>query len=475
MSKENTANKIPKGLLSIAWVLVIGAIAPLLDSTMVNIAINDLTQSMHAELSTVQWVVTGYVLTAAVAVPFSGFFINRFSGKSVYLFAEILFGITSLASALAWNIESLIAFRLLQGFSAGLLMPLLTTLLIDAAAQFKVKSFGELMSIVGLPMILGPVLGPVIGGLIIQYLSWHWIFYINVPVTFIASYLVVKKIPKFPAKNPQARFDFVGVGLLAGLSAFIIYGIVQASTLGEFTNSKTLTFIGVGLVLGLVYLVYAAFKKEAAVLPLSLFKHKSFSGSMAALFFAGTIMNGSMLLLPLFFENLMGLSIVYVGLALLPQGIGMLIARSKIGKLIDQIGARYVTIVSVLITVLATVPFIFFDEQTAFWLILLVLFVRGIGLGGVTMPLMSDAFTGLEASQSAQASIGTRILQNMGGSFGSAFLSTIIAKNMLGKTVTLPHLATSYHAAFLYSVILAVLIFIPAMLLTNKLGKKSQQ
>jgi MFS family permease len=181
-----------------------------------------------------------------------------------------------------------------------------------------------------------------------------------------------------------------------------------------------------------------------------------------------------MLLLPLFFENLMGLSIVYVGLALLPQGIGMLIARSKIGKLIDQIGARYVTIVSVLITVLATVPFIFFDEQTAFWLILLVLFVRGIGLGGVTMPLMSDAFTGLEASQSAQASIGTRILQNMGGSFGSAFLSTIIAKNMLGKTVTLPHLATSYHAAFLYSVILAVLIFIPAMFLTNKLGKKSQ-
>ncbi len=472
MEKEKT---ISKSLLVSAWVLVFGALAPLLDSTMVNIAVEDLTKSMNSTLNIVQWVITGYVLVAAIAVPFSGWFINRFNGKYVYLGAEILFGLASLAAAFSWNIESLITFRLIQGFSAGLLMPLLTTLLVDAAAERGEKQLGRLISIVGLPMILGPILGPVLGGLIVQYLSWHWIFYFNVPVCIISAILLLKYLPDFKPKDLHAKFDFLGVGLLSGISGTIIYGIVQASTHESFNNPTTVRYIIVGVILIAMYVLYGFWRKDQAVLPLALFRHKNFSGATAALLLAGMVTNGPMLLLPLFFQNLRGASIVIAGLSLLPQGVGMLLARSTIGKFIDKFGARYVTISSLLITIIGTIPFIYFDQDTAYWQILAVLFVRGIGLGGVVMPLMSDVFTGLPANQTAPASIGTRIVQNVGGAIGSAFLATIIAKNMLGKTLTREHLAASYHLGFFYSTILALLVVIPALFLTNKIGKKASQ
>ncbi|WMT39339.1 MFS transporter [Paenibacillus sp. D2_2] len=153
--------KLPKELVHMAFILVLGAIAPMLDTTMVNIAVNQFAYDFHTSLNTIQWVITGYVLATAIAVPFSGWLINRFDGKHIYLAAELLFLISSVLSGASWSIGSLIAFRLIQGFSAGLIIPLLTTLLVKAAGQ---ENMGKLMSIVGLPIILGPILGPVIGG-----------------------------------------------------------------------------------------------------------------------------------------------------------------------------------------------------------------------------------------------------------------------------------------------------------------------
>ncbi|MGL5687345.1 MAG: MFS transporter, partial [Weissella cibaria] len=220
---EKKTTALPKHVVNMAWVLVLGAFAPMLDATMVNIAVNDLARDFGASLSTIQWVITGYVLATAVAVPFAGWLVNRFSGKWVFLVAEIAFGVFSLASALAWNIDSLIVFRLFQGAAAGMLTPLLTTLLVDLAGS---AAMGRLMAVVGLPIMLGPILGPVIGGIVLEYASWRWIFYINVPIVILATILIAWKLPTFEAKNRQARFDVVGVTLLAAISSTIIYDIV---------------------------------------------------------------------------------------------------------------------------------------------------------------------------------------------------------------------------------------------------------
>ena len=190
--------QIPKSTIIIAWVVVFGAMAPLLDSTMINIAINKLVNSFNSSVTTVQWTITCYVLATGIAVPFSSWLLNKFDGKHVFMLSEILFGIGSILAAVSPNIQFLIGARLVQGFAGGLIMPLLTTLLVQTAGA---AVMGQMMATVGLPMILGPMIGPVIGGIIIKFLSWQWIFWINVPVTLTSLGLIIWKMPNYPAQN----------------------------------------------------------------------------------------------------------------------------------------------------------------------------------------------------------------------------------------------------------------------------------
>ncbi|NQX61742.1 MDR family MFS transporter [Paenibacillus qinlingensis] len=461
--------KIPRPLLTMAFVLVLGAIAPMLDGTMVNIALNDFAKAFGASLDNIQWIVTGYVLATGIAVPFSGWLIQRFDGKKVYIAAQIVFLIGSVTSGLSWNLASMIAFRLIQGFSAGLIMPLLTTLLIQAAGQ---KVLGRLMSIVGLPMVLGPILGPVIGGVLVDYLSWHWIFFINVPVVFITLYFIHKKLPSFPPANQQAKLDWLGILLLGGISVSFIYGITAAAEMAGFTNTKTITFILIGALLTIFYMMYALRNEKTVIMPLNLFKFRSFSASFCGLFLAGIGTMGPMLLLPLLFQNVRNDSIIVASLSLIPQGVGMLLVRPLIGKMIDRIGAKIVVIISIVISLVGTIPFIGFDQNTSYWMIAIVLLIRGIGVGGVAIPLMSDAYTGLAKTQIPQASIATRIVQNIGGAFGSAVLATIVVNQLKVATPDVSHLASAYQAGFLTASILMVIMIVPSLFLTSKVGSK---
>ncbi|QBO36170.1 DHA2 family efflux MFS transporter permease subunit [Periweissella cryptocerci] len=473
MTQQTTQTKqaaIPKPLLTIAWILVLGSMAPMLDSTMVNIAVNTLSVDFHTKLAVVQWTITGFALAMGGAIPFSGWLVNRFSGKLVYLWAEVAFGITSLMAGMAWNIDSLIVFRLLQGFAAGLIMPLLTTLLVDAVGGDKM---GRVMAIVGVPMTLGPMLGPIIGGIIVQSSSWRWIFFINVPIVIIASILMIKKVPAIAPKNREAKFDGLGVFLLAAISGMIVYGVVQASNYGNFTNRDTLSYIGAGVVLLVVYIIYAIIRKDKATLPLHLFKYRNFTGSMVGLFLAGFITSGPMILLPLFFQDVRGASVVIAAIALIPQSVGMLISRGIIGRMIDSIGARWVVIIGVLIDIVGTLPFVYFDAKSAYWLIGIIMFIRGIGGAAVVSALMADAFVGIPKADSASASMGTRMLQQVGGGFGAALLSTVVAGYISTHHVTqATQLAGAYQQGFLWSTILVLIILIPAFMLTNKIKLK---
>ncbi|WP_282803698.1 MDR family MFS transporter [Secundilactobacillus kimchicus] len=472
-SKTSTEG-LPQNVITQAWIIVLGAIAPMLDSTMVNIAINKLSSDFNRSLSTVQWVVTGYLLAMVVAVPFTGWLNDRIGGKKVFLVAELLFGLSSLAAALSGSITILIAIRFIQGFSAGLITPLLTTLLVDVAGT---GAMGRIMAIVGLPIMLGPIFGPVIGGLIVQYLSWRWIFFVNVPVVVIAFLLILFKLPMTPPKNKTAVFDWIGVALLSTGSATIVYGIVQASAKASFANQTTEFDVAVGVGLILVYGLYAFFRRDQAVVPLSLFKRRNFTGSIFGLMLAGIVTNGPMLLLPLFFQNLRGQSVAMAGLSLIPQGIGMLLARPVIGRYIDRIGARWVLIAGLLVTLIGTVPFLWFDQHTNFYLLMAVLFVRGLGAGAIVSPLMTDSFVGQELKFSGQISIAGRITQNVGGALGSALMATVASAYLTTHVQELAQakltvLSHAYQQGFFWAVVCTVALMVPAVLLTNKLSHK---
>lgn len=461
---------LPKGIIGISLILVLGALPPMLDATIVNIAVNDLTRLFSVTFAVMQWIVTGYTLALGIAVPISGWLMQKFDGRKLFMSALGLFLLASLLSGLAWNIQSLIAFRVLQGFASGLLIPTLTTMVVRMAGA---ENLGRLMSIVGIPIVFGPILGPIIGGLIMKYLSWHWLFFVNLPLGIIALLLMQWKLPKFAATDTKARMDWLGILLLGLTSGMFIYGVTEIK--GSGNSTAGLLTVGFGALALLAYILYAWRRKEKALIPLKMFRSKNFSASFISLFLAGFATNGPMLLLPLFFLNVRGLDVITSALWLIPQGAGMLVTRPLVGKMTDRIGARFVVLPSIALTILATLPFVFFDKGSSQWLIWIALLLRGMGVGGVTIPVMSDSYVGLEKSQVAQASVSTRIIQNIGGAFGSAILATVVSNSLLGKAATADAIAGAYHAGFLTSLIFTVVSIIPALFLTNKLGKRAAE
>ncbi|MGO3604265.1 MAG: MDR family MFS transporter [Enterococcus malodoratus] len=462
---SNTSNKLPKEVLSAAWAIALGAIAPMLDSTMVNIAIDQLTKNFHTTLSIIQWAITGYVLALAIAVPIAGWLMNRFDGKKIFIGAVILFGVTSVLAGISWNVTSFIVFRLLQGFTAGIITPLMSTLLVKTAGP---ENIGRVMAIVSTPMIFGPILGPVLGGFIIQAASWRWIFFINVFIILIAAPLMMRTLPNFEPFNRKSKLDIFGILDLSAMSAALIYGITKAADHATFKNSESLIWTGLGLLFLIVYIVYDYRKQHVTVLPLTIFSHRSFKASSVGLFFANIAIMGPMLILPLFFQNFRHFSAMEAAIALIPQGLGMLVTRPLIGKLIDKLGAKYVVIVSLIISLVGTIPLVFVTDKTSMVWIALILFIRGTSFGGINLPLTSDAYTGLADEELPDAGVGINIIENLGSSFGSAIIATVVATVLQGVQPTITHELSAYHAGFLFSVIALALIFIPSIFLTNK-------
>ena len=234
-------DKLDRGVLAIASVVVLGAIMSILDVTVVNVAINTLAKEFDSPLSTIQWVVTGYTLALATVIPLTGWAADRFGTKRLYLTSIFLFVCGSMLSGLAWSAESLIGFRILQGFGGGMIMPLGMTILTRAAGPQRV---GRVMAIIGVPMLLGPILGPILGGWLVDAASWRWIFFINLPIG-IAALIASQRILARDVPQPGHRLDVIGLALLSPGLALLIYGLAETSGDGGFGRSQV---IGPGLV-----------------------------------------------------------------------------------------------------------------------------------------------------------------------------------------------------------------------------------
>jgi EmrB/QacA subfamily drug resistance transporter len=465
---RTTATKAPKekldpAMLKVALILVFGALAPLFDSTMINVAIKTLTLDLQSSVSVIQWVVTGYVLTMGMAVPVSGWAVNHYGGKKVYMFSLAVFLGGSVLCSLAWNTGSLIGFRLLQGVGAGILIPTLQTVLVQTAGG---RNIGRIMSVISIPTLLGPILGPVLGGVILDGLGWRFIFYVNIPITLIALLLAWRGIPADEPSTRRQSLDVIGLLLLSPAFAVLIYGIAQISAYGGLHSSKVVVPLAIGLVLMAAFIIYALRTRIEPLLDLRLFKSRIFSASNVTVFLAGMVMNGALLLLPLYYQQVRGESVLYTGLMLIPQGIGMLLTRSWIGGLSDRIGSRIIVIVSLLVTIAATLPFAFSDSGTSLILLAVALLVRGAALNGLLIPVMVSAYVGLRKDQVPHASISMKICQTIGGAFGAAILATVTQHQLSGHTASnLQTVAGAFDMAFWWSIGFAVIALIPALIL----------
>ncbi|QKG19842.1 MDR family MFS transporter [Actinomadura verrucosospora] len=439
--------------------LVVGGIAAILDSTMVTLAIRTLAVRLHSTAGTIQWVTTGFLLAMAVAIPVTGWAERRWGGKRVWMGALALFVLASVLCAAAWNGTSLIGFRALQGFGAGLIFPLMQTLAVRAAGG---RAGSRLMAAVGLPIALGPILGPVIGGVVLHWLSWRWLFLINVPVIAAGLLLAWRFLPADRPVSPsgRGRLDWIGLALLAPALTGILLGLSRLSEDGGIGHVGALLPLLAGAVLLAAFITRASRSGEREpIVDVRVLRVRSLGSASAVLFAAGAAMYAGMFLLPLYYQQLRGGGVLDAGLLMIPQGVGALASRFAVGGLADRFGARAVTVAGFLLAAVATVPFALAGPRTSLWWLGAVLLVRGLGVGTVLIPPMSVAYQDIPPAGIPHATMNTRIAQQVGASFGTAIVAVALQTLLAGGATG------AFQGAFWWAIAITVAAVVPAIAL----------
>jgi EmrB/QacA subfamily drug resistance transporter len=465
MAKKTDSERLDPAFIKLAVILMTGVLWVVFDTTVVNVALDTIARSLHAPMSTTQWTISGYVLALGMVVPIAGWASDRFGAKQTWMAGLTVFMVASVLASLSWNIDSLIAFRLLQGVGGGIMLPLLMTLLVQGAGG---RPLGKIMATVSLPVLIGPILGPVLGGLIVSHLSWRYIFWINVPFSLVGLVMAWRGLdPTQPKKD--AYLDVVGLALLSPALAGIIFGLTEVGIHGGVSHSIVVAPLAAGLVLLAAFVWHALRTDRRPVLDLRLFKVRSFAASTSLLFLSGLSLYGILLLLPLYYQQVRGQSAFAAGLLLAPQGVGMLFTRNLAGKLSDRHGPRPVVIAGFLLALAGSVVYTQLGVHTSETVLVLSLVVRGIGLGAVTIPVMAGIYLGLRPDQAPDASSATRIMQQVGGSFGTAVLGMILATQLMTHhSEGLAGQAIAFDHAFWWSLALTAVAIIPALALPGR-------
>jgi EmrB/QacA subfamily drug resistance transporter len=423
--------------------LIIGGVAAVLDTTIVSIALNSLVHALHSSVAEIQWVSTGYLLALGVVIPVVGWGQARFGGKRLWMVALTLFVGASALCATAWNAESLIAFRVLQGLGAGMIFPLMQTLAMQTARAAQGggnSSSGRVVATVSLPIAAGPILGPVLGGVILNWLDWRWLFLVNVPVCAVGLYLAWRFLPADAPASPgtRSRLDLPGLLLIAPGLAGILFGLSNVGKSGGLGRVDVQVQLIAGLVLLIAFVAWTLRRAGSALIDVRLLRIRSVGASSAVLFLAGACTYAAMFLLPLYWQELRGFSVLEAALLLIPQGVGSLLTRTMAGRLTDRIGGRAVAVAGFVLIALATVPFALAGPGTNQWWLGAVLLVRGLGLGAVLIPVMTVAFVDLDPGEMPHASMLTRISQQVGGSFGVA-VGAVVLQSVLASGHSAAH------------------------------------
>lgn len=460
--------RVDPAVLRMAITLIVGALGVVFDTTIISVALNGLAKDFDAPLSTIQWVSTGYMLAVFITIPLAGWAQSRIGGRRLWIAALGGFLVGSVLSALAWSVTSLILFRLVQGLAGGIMMPLMYTLLLQAA---KGRNIGKVMAIITVPTALGPILGPVLGGLILHLADWRWLFFINIPFCLVGMWLAWRNLPDDrPAPDsPRARLDVVGLLLLCPGSAALLYGLSQVDGSTDFAGAQVLIPLLAGLALVGSFIAWALARETGSLVDVRMFRHRSVASSSTLLFLGGISLFGSMMLLPLYFQQVRGATPLGAGLLLIPQGVGTLVARGLAGKYMDRVGPRAVALVSFAFVAASTVPFAFVTADTSEILLMAALFIRGIALGAAMIAPMGAAFVGLEHAEIPDASIITRVAQQIGGAVGVAILIVVLQQN-IGDAHTPSTLANGFDHAFWWCVALTAAA-VPLCLLLPSLPK----
>jgi MFS transporter, DHA2 family, multidrug resistance protein len=409
-----------------------------LDTTVVNVSLPHIAGNLSATIDESTWVLTSYLVANAIILPLTGWLATFFGRKRLLMFSVAGFTVSSLLCGLAPNLYSLVAFRLVQGATGGAMQPLSQAILLEA---FPPHERGKAMGVWGLGIVVAPILGPVLGGWLTDTYSWRWVFYINLPVG-IASLIMTRIYIFDPAylRRETTKVDYWGIGLLA-----LWVGTLQlALDLGQEHDWFSSWFILALVVtsgLGVVAFLAREWLAKEPVIDLRVFKERSYATGVFLMTTLGFVLYGSLVLLPIMLQTLLGYPSLQAGYAMAPRGMGSVIGMPLVGLIVGRFDARKL-VAGGLVTGAITLFWLGeLNLNTGYWDVFWPQFVQGIGLSLIFVPLTTISMDSIPRERMGNATSLFNLMRNLGGSIGIAVTGTLLARksqiytNVLGGHV----------------------------------------
>jgi EmrB/QacA subfamily drug resistance transporter len=460
----------------VAIVFIFGLFMDLMDTTVVNVAIPTLSREFRASTSAVEWTVTGYLLSLAVVIPAAGFLSDRFGTKRIFVLSMAIFVGASAACGLAQSVEQLIIFRFLQGIGGGMMTPVGTAML---SREFPGAERAKASAIISIPVVLAPTIGPIVGGYLTEYVSWRWIFYINLPVGIAGIIFSLSVLEEHTEHYAQNRIDIIGLLTGSGGAAMTLYALSRAGTDGWF-HGPVVGF-GLGGLALLAAFTLIELNVRYPILDLRLLKRWFFATSNLMMMPAFGAFGGFILILTLFLQELRGFSPLQAGLIQGPSAIGTAISLPLASRMYARVGPRRMLIGGFILAALTILPFITLDVDTPVWVIMVLLLLRGLPFAFAVVAAQTLLFGPIESEKQGPASSIYNTLRQIAASFGVALIITILIDRTkshaggaaLGSEAARHAAVLGYHDAFLACFALFLIPLAIAILINDKDAEKA--
>ena len=438
MSKQEANNNKEYNTFVIAGIFLLGAFMTFLNSTFMNVALPDIMKDLNISVSTAQWLSTGYMLATGIVMPFTAFLIDRFKTKTLFILSMGLFTIGTITGSFANNFAMLLTARIIQGAAGGLIVPLMQTVFLII---FPMEKRGFAMGIVGIVLAFAPAIGPTLSGWIINSYPWRYLFYVTLPFTIIdliLAFFLLKNV----TGGKKVSMDVLSlIGSTIGFGG-LLYGFSNA---GNYDWTDTNVYVP--LLIGIAFLalfIYRQLKLDEPLLNLDVFKSKVFTFSTIIVMIAYAGLISSELMLPMYLENVRGISAFNTGLTLMPGALVMGIMNPITGILFDKYGARVLAITGLIILTLGGFGLAFLTVDTSHVYITTVYSIRLLGISMIQMPLTTSGLNTLDRSLYSHGNAASNTLRQVAGSIGTSIIITIMSKASASSGITDP-LKASVH------------------------------
>jgi DHA2 family multidrug resistance protein len=419
-----TAKPLNPWIVTIA--VMLATFMEVLDTTVVNVSVPHIAGNVGATVDEGTWVVTSYLVSNAIILPMSGWLANRFGRRRILMTCVAGFTLTSLLCGLATSLDSLIFFRVLQGLTGGGLQPLAQAVLLET---FPPRKHGTAMAAFGLGIILAPILGPTLGGYITDNYNWRWIFYLNLPVGVFSLFMMNAFVhdPHYIGKHRNGSVDLWGIGFLA-LGFGMLQVVLDTGQKKDWFGSPQIRLWTFLCIFGLVAMVIRELTARDPVVDLRVLKNRTFSAGTLIMTMVGFVLYGSLMLLPIFLQTLLGYPALQSGLAVSPRGLGSLCAMPIVGQLTNRYDPRKLLLVGSLVGGWTMFSLSYLNLNAGYWDIFWPQVIQGSAMTFLFIPLMAVSMAGISREKLGNATSIYNLMRNIGGSFGIAAMNTFLAR-----------------------------------------------